>query len=163
MTGTMKQVVLASYVKGNPRASDFRVEQAPIPTAGEGEILLKTLWLALDPLIRLGLDETRLSGAVHQQIGEAMFGPTVSLVIESNHPNYKPGDIVEGRESPSMVAFAFKPLAGSADRALTVAVARFTDKAVLVANVEEARYYDFDQDYLLEFEPTCRHYEAFGE
>ncbi len=28
-------------------------------------------------------------------------------------------------------------------------------------DVEQARYYDFDRDYLLEFEPTCRHYEAF--
>jgi NADPH-dependent curcumin reductase CurA len=97
MTGTMKQVVLAAYAKGNPKPSDFRVEQVPIPEAGDGEILLKTLWLALDPLIRLALDETRLSGATHQQIGEPMFGPTVSQVIESHHPNYKPGDIVEGR------------------------------------------------------------------
>jgi NADPH-dependent curcumin reductase CurA len=97
MSGTMKQVVLASYARGNPRASDFRVEEAPVPDAGAGEILLRTLWLALDPLIRLALDETRISGAVHQQIGEPMFGPTVSQVILSNHPDYKPGDIVEGR------------------------------------------------------------------
>jgi NADPH-dependent curcumin reductase CurA len=93
----MKQVVLASYAKGNPKPSDFRVEDALIPTAGPGEIQLKTLWLALDPLIRLALDETRLSGAVHQQIGEVMFGPTVSQVIESNHPDYAVGDVVEGR------------------------------------------------------------------
>jgi len=50
------------------------------------------------------------------------------------------GDILEGRESPSMVAFEFKPLAGNATRALTVNVSRYTPQAVLVANVEEARY-----------------------
>jgi hypothetical protein len=50
------------------------------------------------------------------------------------------GDIVSGRESPSMVAFGFKALAGSAPRALTVNVSRYTPRAVLVANVEEARY-----------------------
>jgi hypothetical protein len=50
------------------------------------------------------------------------------------------GDIVEGRESPSMVAFAFTPLAGSATRTLTVGVSRYTPQPVLVANVEEARY-----------------------
>ena len=50
------------------------------------------------------------------------------------------GDIVAGRESPSMVAFGFTPLAGAAPRALTVTVSRYTPKAVLVANVEEARY-----------------------
>lgn len=97
MTGTMKQIVLASYAKGNPRPSDFRVEEAAIPEPGAGEILLRTLWLALDPLIRLALDEKRLSGAVHQQIGEVMFGPTVSQVIASNHPDYTVGDIVEDR------------------------------------------------------------------
>ena len=50
------------------------------------------------------------------------------------------GDILEGRESPSMVAFGFKPLPGSAARTLTVTVSRYTPQAVLVANVEEARY-----------------------
>jgi hypothetical protein len=50
------------------------------------------------------------------------------------------GDIVQGRESPSMVAFGFRPLAGSAARTLTVTVSRYTPQAVLVANVEEARY-----------------------
>jgi NADPH-dependent curcumin reductase CurA len=97
MTDTMKQVVLASYAKGNPKPSDFRIEQAPIPKAGKGEILLRTLWLALDPLIRFSIDETLLSGANHTQIGEVMFGPTVSQVVESNHPDYQPGQIVEGR------------------------------------------------------------------
>jgi hypothetical protein len=50
------------------------------------------------------------------------------------------GDILEGRESPSMVAFGFKPLAGDAPRTLTVSVSRYTPQAVLVANVEEARF-----------------------
>jgi hypothetical protein len=50
------------------------------------------------------------------------------------------GDILEGRESPSMVAFGFKPLAGDAPRTLTVGVSRYTPQAVLVANVEEARF-----------------------
>ena len=50
------------------------------------------------------------------------------------------GDIVAGRESPSMVAFRFTQLAAGAGRSLTVQVTRYTPKAVLVANVEEARY-----------------------
>lgn len=97
MSGTMKQVVLASYAKGNPRAEDFRVEEVPIPQAGEGEILLKTLWLALDPLIRFSLDEKLLSGATHMQIGEVIAAPAVCEVIASNHPGYAVGDIVEAR------------------------------------------------------------------
>ena len=97
MTGTMKQVVLASYARGNPQPTDFRVETVPIPQPGEGEILLRTLWLALDPLIRFSIDEKLLSGATHTNPGEVMFGPTVSQVVVSNHPDYKAGDIVEGR------------------------------------------------------------------
>jgi hypothetical protein len=50
------------------------------------------------------------------------------------------GDIVSGRESPSMAAFRFKPLAGSSPRELTVTVSRYTAQSVLIANVEEARY-----------------------
>jgi len=50
------------------------------------------------------------------------------------------GDIVAGHESPSMVAFEFTPLGGSAPRSLTVNLTRYTAQAVLVANVEEARY-----------------------
>jgi NADPH-dependent curcumin reductase CurA len=97
MTATMKQVVLAAYARGNPKPSDFRVEEVQIPEPGEGEILLKTLWLALDPLIRFSIDETLISGATHTQLGEVMFGPTVSQVVVSNHPDYAVGDIVEGR------------------------------------------------------------------
>jgi hypothetical protein len=50
------------------------------------------------------------------------------------------GDVVAERESPSMVAFKFMPLSGSAPRLLSVAVSRYDPEAVLVANVEEARY-----------------------
>ena len=97
MTGTMKQVVLAAHAKGDPKPSDFRVEQAPIPSPGEREILLRTLWLAVDPLFRFAIDEVRLSGALHVALGEVMVGATVSQVTTSNHPDYAVGDIVEGR------------------------------------------------------------------
>jgi NADPH-dependent curcumin reductase CurA len=97
MNGTMRQVVLKAYARGNPRAEDFAVETAPIPAPGEGEILLKTLWLALDPLIRFSIDERLISGATHTKLGEVMFGPTVSKVVASNHPAYAVGDFVEGR------------------------------------------------------------------
>lgn len=93
----MKQVVLRHYAKGNPQASDFAVEEVPIPVPGEREILLRTLWLALDPLIRFAIDEVRISGATHLAIGDVMYGPTVSEVMASNHPDYAVGEIVEDR------------------------------------------------------------------
>lgn len=93
----MKRVVLASYARGNPRPSDFRVEEVPVPEAGEREILLRTLWIAVDPLLRFSLDENLLSGATRMEPGSLMVGPTVSQVVASNHPDYAPGDFVEGR------------------------------------------------------------------
>jgi NADPH-dependent curcumin reductase len=93
----MKQVVLKSYARGNPRPEDFALVEAPMPQEGEGEILLKTLWLALDPLIRFAIDEVRLSGAAQVNPGDVMYGPTVSQVVASNHKDYAVGDIVEGR------------------------------------------------------------------
>jgi hypothetical protein len=50
------------------------------------------------------------------------------------------GDPLVGRDSPSMVAFRFRPQQGQEARSLSVTVARYTPQAVLIANVEEARY-----------------------
>jgi NADPH-dependent curcumin reductase len=93
----MKQVVLAAYPKGNPRPEDFRIEDIPTPTPGDGEILVRTLYLALDPLIRFSLDETTLTGATSHAIGDVIAGPAVCEVVASNHPDYQPGDVVEAR------------------------------------------------------------------
>lgn len=93
----MKQIVLASYAKGNPKASDFRIKEVPVPVPGERELLLRTIYIAVDPLIRFSLDETLLSGASRMDLGALMVGPTVSQVTASNHPDYVVGDYVEGR------------------------------------------------------------------
>ena len=93
----MKQVVLRSYPQGNPAPADFALVDAPMPEAGPGEILVKTLWLSLDPLIRFSLDEQRLTGVVHLQPGDVLYGATVSEVIASNHADYPLGCLVEGR------------------------------------------------------------------
>ena len=47
-----KRVVLASRPVGEPKPSDFRLEDCPIPTPGTGEVLLRTIWLSLDPYMR---------------------------------------------------------------------------------------------------------------
>jgi hypothetical protein len=91
------------------------------------------------PIVRMPAAERETGGVAVDVMGAGEINGQQPRGFDPADPSDL-GDIVEGRESPSMVAFAFKPLAGDADRALTVAVARFTDKAVLVANVEEARY-----------------------
>jgi NADPH-dependent curcumin reductase CurA len=93
----MKQVVLRSFPQGNPAPENFALVDAPMPEAGPGEILVKTLWLSLDPLIRFSMDDKRLTGVVHLQPGDVLYGGTVSRVIASNHADYPVGGLVEGR------------------------------------------------------------------
>ena len=47
-----KRIVLAARPNGEPKPSDFRLEDCPVPTPGANEILLRTIWLSLDPYMR---------------------------------------------------------------------------------------------------------------
>ena len=51
-SGKSRRIVLASRPKGEPEDSNFRMEESAIPTPGEGEVLLRTLFLSLDPYMR---------------------------------------------------------------------------------------------------------------
>ena len=93
----MKQIVLRARPVGKPRPEDFALATVDAPTAGPGELLLETIWLSLDPLIRFTLDEKPLTGPNHVRMGEAIYGGTVSRVAVSNDPRFAAGDFVEGR------------------------------------------------------------------
>jgi NADPH-dependent curcumin reductase CurA len=88
-----KRVVLASYPEGWVTESNFRLETAPIPKAAEGEVLVKNLWLSLDPYMR-GRMSKQKSYVKGVEIGEVMTGETAGEVLESKHPKFKPGDKV---------------------------------------------------------------------
>ena len=72
---TYRRIVLASRPQGEPDAGNFRLEEVPVPTAGEGQVLLKTLWLSLDPYMR-GRMSDGPSYAAPVQIGQVMTGQT---------------------------------------------------------------------------------------
>jgi hypothetical protein len=78
---------------GEPKESNFRFEPMPVPTPGPGEMLLRTLWLSLDPYMRGRMSDAP-SYATPVSIGQVMEGRTVSEVIASNLDGYAPGDIV---------------------------------------------------------------------
>jgi len=88
-----KQVVLASHPTGWVTEADFRMAEAPLPSPGEGEVLVKNLWLSLDPYMR-GRISTAKSYVKGVSIGEVMVGQTVGEVVESRHPKLEPGDKV---------------------------------------------------------------------
>src|ERR1700738_3260454 len=96
MSQSANRVVLVSRPVGEPKASDFRVEECAIPTPGPGEVLLRTIGLSLDPYMR-GRMSDGPSYAAPVPIGGVMEGGTVNEVIASNHPALAKGDIVLAR------------------------------------------------------------------
>src|SRR5580704_2860702 len=96
MTETAERIVLASRPVGEPTLDNFRLEELPIPKAGPGQMLLRTLWLSLDPYMRGRMSDAP-SYAKPVGIGEVMEGGTVSEVVASNNDKYHKGDIVLSR------------------------------------------------------------------
>ncbi len=88
-----QRVVLASRPEGWVSEQNFRLEAAPMPRPGEGELLVKNLWLSLDPYMR-GRISAAKSYVKGVEIGEVMVGQTVGEVVESKHPAFKSGDHV---------------------------------------------------------------------
>ncbi len=88
-----RRVLLAARPQGEPKDTDFRLEESPIPKAGEGQVLLRTLFLSLDPYMR-GRMNAGASYAAPVEIGQVMEGGTVAEVVESNAAGFKPGDLV---------------------------------------------------------------------
>src|SRR3954453_6549074 len=93
MPQTARRIVLASRPVGEPKPSDFRLEEYPVPQPGPGELLLKTKWLSLDPYMRGRMSDAP-SYAKPVGIGEVMEGGTVNEVVASKNDSFKPGDIV---------------------------------------------------------------------
>ncbi|WP_407181078.1 NADP-dependent oxidoreductase [Bradyrhizobium sp. STM 3562] len=91
-----KRIVLASRPLGEPKPSDFRTEDYEVPTPTEGQVLLRTIWLSLDPYMR-GRMSDAASYAQPVPIGGVMEGGTVCEVIASKSPDYEKGDIVLAR------------------------------------------------------------------
>src|SRR5712672_3213056 len=96
MSQPAKRVVLASRPVGEPKASDFRIEEYAAPTPGPDQVLLPTIWLSLDPYMR-GRMSDGPSYAQPVPIGGVMEGGTVCEVIASNNPGFAKGDIVLSR------------------------------------------------------------------
>ena len=90
-----RRITLAARPRGAPTAADFRIESSPVPLPGEGQVLLRTLYLSLDPYMRGRMSEAP-SYAAPVAIGDVMVGGTVSRVEVSRHPDFKVGDRVLG-------------------------------------------------------------------
>lgn len=89
-----RRIVLAARPKGEPDPKkDFRLENGDRPEPSDGQLLLRTLYLSIDPYMRGRMSEGP-SYAEPVALGDVMVGGTVSKVEKSRHPQYKEGDVV---------------------------------------------------------------------
>ena len=88
-----KTIVLANRPQGWVKPEDFRLESVAMPSPKDGEVLVKNLWLSLDPYMRGRISDAK-SYVPPVAIGGLMVGQTVGEVVESKFPGLKPGDNV---------------------------------------------------------------------
>ncbi len=91
------------------------------------------------PLLRMPSAERESGGVAVDVLGAGEIAERLARGLDPADPS-ELGDVVTSRESPSMVAFRLRPVSGADARSLAVTVVRYTPHAVLIANVEEARY-----------------------
>ncbi len=88
-----RRIVLAKRPQGEPTPADFRLEETPIPALKDGELVLQTMFLSLDPYMRGRMSEGP-SYAASTGLNDVMIGGTVSRVVASRNPKFKDGDRV---------------------------------------------------------------------
>jgi NADPH:quinone reductase len=90
-----RQFTLAARPVGMPKESDFRLVEAPIPALANGQILLRTIFLSVDPYMRGRMTGVR-TYADPVDIGQLMVGGTVGKVVQSTNSQFRAGDFFVG-------------------------------------------------------------------
>src|SRR5499425_377241 len=90
---TNRRVLLKSRPVGEPKPTDFEIADLPVPKPQDGEILVRTIWLSLDPYMRGRMNDVK-SYAASVELGQPMVGGTVGEVVESRDAAFRPGDFV---------------------------------------------------------------------
>lgn len=84
---------VASFPTGPLGESNFKLVESAAPSPKQGEVLVRNLWLSLDPYMRGRLSQAK-SYVKGVEVGDVMTGETAGEVLESKHPGFKPGDKV---------------------------------------------------------------------
>jgi NADPH-dependent curcumin reductase CurA len=92
--GSNRQWILNARPEGKLTGKEFRWNEAPVPKPSDGQVLVRTLWLSVDPAQRIWIERDSYKPAV--PLGEVMQSFAVGQVLESRHPDFRPGDLVGG-------------------------------------------------------------------
>jgi NADPH-dependent curcumin reductase CurA len=90
-----RKLVLHSRPVGKPTLHNFSLQTEPLPNPADGQVLLRTVSLSLDPYMRGRMSEGP-SYAPPVALGEVMVGGTVNRVVASKNSAFQPGDLVLG-------------------------------------------------------------------
>jgi NADPH-dependent curcumin reductase CurA len=91
-----KVILLNKRPNGKPLLSDFKITTEDSPTAKDGEILLKTTYVSVDPYLRGRMNDAK-SYVPPFELNKPMQSGMIAEVIESKHADFKKGDFVSGR------------------------------------------------------------------
>jgi NADPH-dependent curcumin reductase CurA len=95
MAAENRQVLLRRRPLGMPSPDDFTIVDAPLPPVEAGQVLLRGLYLSLDPYMRGRISSAR-SYARPVDIGAVIEGRVVGEVVRSEHPEFRPGEFAYG-------------------------------------------------------------------
>jgi NADPH-dependent curcumin reductase CurA len=93
---TNRRVTLAARPVGFPKDSDFALDEVEVGEPGPGEVLVRTLWVSVDPYQRGRMSEAR-SYAKSLELGEVITSQSLGEVVESKDSRFSPGDLVLGQ------------------------------------------------------------------
>ena len=88
-----QEVHISDYIKGTPKISDFKIIKTSIPDIKQNQIMVKNLWMSVDPYMR-GRITDRKSYIAPFELNSVLQGSAVGIVKSSKNPNYLEGDIV---------------------------------------------------------------------
>src|SRR5438105_15118985 len=91
-----RRITLVARPHGFPQESDFALDEVDAAEPGEGEVLVRALWVSLDPYQRGRMSEAR-SYATPLEVGDVITSQTLGEVVASQDPRFEPGELVVGQ------------------------------------------------------------------
>ena len=93
MNKKSRAIVLKNYPTGLPKTSDFEIMENLLPQIKEGEVLVKNLWLSVDPYMR-GRMTLKKNYIDPFKIGHPLEGHCIGEIIDTKSSGFKKGDTV---------------------------------------------------------------------
>jgi hypothetical protein len=95
MSPINRKIVLAARPVGLPKESDFQIVEIPTPTPDDGQVLIKSIYISVDPYMRGRMRDAK-SYVRPISIGEVMSGGMIGKIVESRHNGFPVSEYVEG-------------------------------------------------------------------